>query len=162
MPPYWNRVHQPKIGPLHSFPPALQYPAPEESSIIFCVLFLNFHILRALSFDRQSLTQVYFFYCYLSFQKFVKALLMLRTINSNILLTGSNNLFRNANSNFHEFSEQSKLVIQTEIRKNSGAVVSELIFGSGEQEIWLYSYIHIKIKTQNEYLIIICQNLIGL
>ena len=60
-PPYWNRVHQPKIGPLHSFPPALQYPAPEESSIIFCVLFLNFHILRALSFDRQSLTQVYSF-----------------------------------------------------------------------------------------------------
>ena len=149
--PYWNRVHQPKIGPLHSFPPALQYPAPEESSIIFCVLFLNFHILRALSFDRQSLTQVYFFYCYLSFQKFVKALLMLRTINSNILLTGSNNLFRNANSNFHEFSEQSKLVIQTEIRKNSGVVVSELIFGSGEQEIWLYSYNKIKKSISSSF-----------
>ena len=69
-----------KLAPVPPFPPALQYPAPEESSIIFCVLFLNFHILRALSFDRQSLTQVYLFsflICFipnLSFQKFVKAL----------------------------------------------------------------------------------------
>ena len=80
------------------------------------------------------------FYCYLSFQKFVKALLMLRTIKSNILLTGSNNLFRNANPNFHEFSDRSELVLQTEIPKNSGAVFSELVFGSSEQDIWLYSY----------------------
>ena len=119
------------MAPVPTFSPALQYPAPEESSIIFCVLFLNFHILRALSFDRQSLTQVYLFsflICfiakYLSFQKFVKALLKLRTIKSNILLTESNNLFRNVNPNFHKFSDQSELVLQTEIRKNSGAVRS--------------------------------------
>ena len=129
-PPYWNRVHQPKCGPRAPVfaRPAIPCAGGEFNNLLRSIFEFS-HFTRA--FIWQTIFDpslfVFFshlFYCYLSFQKFVKALLMLRTIKSNILLTESNNLFRNANPNFHEFSDQSELVLQTEIRKNSRAVPS--------------------------------------